>query len=122
MIPLTVSTPLSSFLEAYDLAKKTLREAGYVDTNFTIQTTDGRMVDLKTVQSGGDFLIEPGSAMLSNPPQPYAFAQFKNESDQTQRGNYFPLLSPKHLSSSLVHDMFEQHEAFQGTCNIISRT
>ena len=47
MIPLTVSTPLSSFLEAYDLAKKTLREAGYVDTNFTIQTTDGRMVDLK---------------------------------------------------------------------------
>ena len=33
MIPLTVSTPLSSFLEAYDLAKKTLREAGYVDTN-----------------------------------------------------------------------------------------
>ena len=119
MIPLTVSTPLSSFLEAYDLAKKTLREAGYVDTNFTIQTTDGRMVDLKTVQSGGDFLIEPGSAMLSNPPQPYAFAQFKNERPDP-RGNYFPLLSPKHLSSSLVHDMFEQHGAFQGTCNIIS--
>ena len=119
MIPLTVSTPLSSFLEAYDLAKKTLREAGYVDTNFTIQTTNGRMVDLKTVQSGGDFLIEPGSAMLSNPPQPYAFAKFKNERPDP-RGNYFPLLSPKHLSASLVHDMFEQHGAFQGTCNIIS--
>ena len=119
MIRLTIRTPLSSFLEAYDLAKKTLRDEGHHDTNFTIHDTEGRLVDLKTVQQGGDFVIKPGSAVKSNPPQPYAFAQFKNERPDP-RGNYFPLLSPKHLSPTLVTDMFEQHGAFQGTCNIIS--
>ena len=119
MVPLIITTPLSSFLEAYDLAKKTLREAGHLDTNFTIHDSDGRLVDLKTVQQGGDFVIEPGSAIKSNPPQPYAFAQFKNERPDS-RGNYFPLLSPKHMSATLVTDMFEQHGAFQGTCNLIS--
>ena len=77
------------------------------------------MVDLKTVQQGGEFLISPGSPMLSNPPQPYAFARYKNERPDP-RGNYFPHLSPKHLSPSLVADMFEQHGAFQATCNIIT--
>jgi len=119
MIPLTIRTPLSSFLEAYDLAKKTLRDAGHHDTNFTIHNSQGELVDLKTVQHGGDFIIKPGSSVKSNPPQPYAFAQFKNERPDP-RGNYFPLLSPKHLSPTLVTDMFEQHGAFQGTCNLIS--
>ena len=119
MIPLTIRTPLSSFLEAYDLAKKTLRDAGHLDTNFTIHNSQGELVDLKTVQHGGDFTIKPGSAVKSNPPQPYAFAQFKNERPDP-RGNYFPLLTPKHLSPTLVTDMFEQHGAFQGTCNLIS--
>ena len=85
MIPLSVPSPLGSFLEAYDLAKATLREAGYVDSNFTIHSQTGDMVDLKTVQQGGEFLISPGSPMLSNPPQPYAFARYKNERPDPRR-------------------------------------
>jgi hypothetical protein len=119
MIPLIIRTPLSSFLEAYDLAKKTLRDEGHNDTNFTIHSEEGELVDLKTVQQGGHFVIKPGSPIKNNPPQPYAFAQFKNERADP-RGNFFPQLTPKYLSSTLVSDMFEQHGAFQGTCNIIT--
>ena len=50
MIPFNVPAPLSSFLEAYDRAKGALRDAGHLDTNFTVHDSNGNLIDLKTVQ------------------------------------------------------------------------
>lgn len=118
MIELSVPAPVSSFLEAYELARSTLSKAGHPDTNFTITDTSGNVVTLQTVQQGGDFIIVPGS-VISNPPQAYVFARYKNERSDP-RGNRFPQLLPKFVTPSLVNDMYEQHGAFQATCNIIA--
>ena len=68
MIPFNVPTPLSSFLEAYDRAKGALRDAGHLDTNFTVHDTNGNLIDLKTVQQGQTTIedLVQGSVSVDN--------------------------------------------------------